>query len=77
MCVLSHVPLFEALWTVARHAFLPMEISRQKYLSGVPFSSPGDLPDLQSNLSLLHSLHSQVDGTIKKAECLRIDAFEL
>ena len=33
-------------WTVARQAPLSMAFSRQEYWSGVPFSSPGDLPDL-------------------------------
>ena len=32
-------------WTVARQTPLFMELSRQKYCSGLPFPSPGDLPD--------------------------------
>ena len=32
-------------WTVARQAPLSMEFSRQKYWSGLPFPSAGDLPD--------------------------------
>ena len=32
-------------WTVAHQAPLPMEFSRQEYWSGLPFLSPGDLPD--------------------------------
>ena len=32
-------------WTVARQAPLFVEFSRQKCWSGVPFPSPGDLPD--------------------------------
>ena len=32
-------------WTVARQAPLSMEFSRQEYWSGLPFPSPGDLPD--------------------------------
>ena len=32
-------------WTVARQAPLPMEFSRQEYWKGLPFPSPGDLPD--------------------------------
>ena len=31
-------------WTVAHQAPLSMGFSRQKYWSGLPFSSPGDLP---------------------------------
>ena len=34
------------LWTVACHAPLSMELSRQEYWSGLPLPSPGDLPDL-------------------------------
>ena len=34
------------LKTVAHKAFLPMEISRQEYWNGLPFSSAGDLPSL-------------------------------
>ena len=34
-----------APWTVAREALLSLEFSRQEYWSGVPFSTPGDLPD--------------------------------
>ena len=33
-------------WTVARQAPLSMEFSRQEYWRGLPFPSPGDLPDL-------------------------------
>ena len=32
-------------WTVALQAPLPMKFSRQEYWSGLPFPSPGDLPD--------------------------------
>ena len=55
-CMLSHfgcVRLFEILWTVARQAPLSMGFSRKEYWSGLPFPSPGDLPDQGSNLRLL------------------------
>ena len=42
---LSRVRLFETPWTVARQAPVSMEFSRQEYWSGLPFPSPGDLPD--------------------------------
>ena len=42
---LSPVQLFETPWTVAYEAPSSMGFSRQEYWSGVPFSSPGDLPD--------------------------------
>ena len=42
---LSRVRLFATLWTVAHQAPLSMGFSRQEYWSGLPFPSPGDLPD--------------------------------
>ena len=32
-------------WTVTHHAPLSMGFSRQEYWSGLPFPSPGDLPN--------------------------------
>ena len=37
---------FVTPWIAAHQAPLSMEFSRQEYWSGVPFPSPGDLPDL-------------------------------
>ena len=34
------------LWTIACQVPLSMGFSRQEYWSGLPFPSPGDLPDL-------------------------------
>ena len=42
---LSHVQLFATPWTVAYQAPPSMGFSRQEYWSGLPFPSPGDLPD--------------------------------
>ena len=42
---LSHVRLFATPWTVACQAPPSMGFSRQEYWSGLPFPSPGDLPD--------------------------------
>ena len=42
---LSRVQLFGTPWTVAYQAPLSMGSSRQEYWSGLPFSSPGYLPD--------------------------------
>ena len=42
---LSHVRLIAIPWTAARQAPLSVEFSRQEYWSGLPFPSPGDLPD--------------------------------
>ena len=43
--LLSHVRLFATPWTVAYQVFPSMGFSRQEYWSGLPFPSPGDLPD--------------------------------
>ena len=43
--VLSHVRLFATPQTVAHQAPLAMKFSRQEYWSGLPCSSPEDLPD--------------------------------
>ena len=44
-CVLSLVQLFVNPWTIARQAPLSMRFSKQEYWSGLPLSSPEDLPD--------------------------------
>ena len=36
---------FVTPWTVVHQAPLPVGFSRQEYWSGLPFPSPGDLPD--------------------------------
>ena len=43
--LLSRVLLFVTPWTVAYQALPSMGFSRQEYCSGLPFPSPGDLPD--------------------------------
>ena len=42
---LSHVLFFVTPWTVAHQAPPSMECSRQEYWSGLPFPSPGNLPN--------------------------------
>ena len=42
---ISHVRLFATTWTVAYQAPPSMGFSRQEYWSGLPFPSPGDLPN--------------------------------
>ena len=42
---LSRVRLFATPWTVAHQAPPSMGFSRQEYWSGLPFPSPGDLPN--------------------------------
>ena len=43
--LLSRVPVFETQWTVACQVPLSMEFWRQEYWSGLPFPSPGELPN--------------------------------
>ena len=42
---LSRVQRFATPWIAAYQAPLSMGFSRQEYWSGLPFPSPGDLPD--------------------------------
>ena len=42
---LSRVQLFATSWTIAYQAPPSMGFSRQEYWSGLPFPSPGDLPN--------------------------------
>ena len=86
---LSLVWLFETPWTIAYQSSQPMEFSRQVYWSGLPFPSPGNLPDpgikprspsLQADAWLSEPLGKPYvceSWTIKKAERQRIDAFKL
>ena len=57
--------------SVAHQAPLSMEFSRWEYLSGLPFSSPGDLPDLgikfRSPALEADSLVSEPPGKSKKS----------
>ena len=43
--MLSRFGLFAIPWTVAYQAPPSMGFSRQEYWNGLPFPSPGDLPD--------------------------------
>ena len=43
--VLSRVRLFVTPWTVARQDPLSMGFSKQEYWTGLPFPSPGNIPD--------------------------------
>ena len=47
VCVLSRsvMPDSAMLWTVAHQAPLSMGFPRQEYWSGLPFPSPGNLPN--------------------------------
>ena len=43
--VAQSCPTLWTSWTVAYQAYQSMGFSRQEYWSGLPFPSPGDLPD--------------------------------
>ena len=43
--LLSLVQLFVTPWTIAHQVPLSMGFPRQEYWSGLPFPTPGDLPD--------------------------------
>ena len=49
MCACS--VMSDSLWTVAHQAPLRMGFSKQEYWSGLPFPSPGDLPDPEIDLT--------------------------
>ena len=51
---LSHVRLFATPWTVAYQAPLSVGFSRQEYWSGLPFPSPGALPNPGTEPGLPH-----------------------
>jgi len=68
LCMLRHVScvqLFATLWTVARQAPLSMGFCRQEYWSGLPFSSPGDLPA------------PRIEPTSSAAPALQVDSLPL
>ena len=58
---LSRIRLFATPWTVAYQAPPSMGSSRPEYWSGLPFPSPGDLPDPGIKLTSLASL--ALEGT--------------
>ena len=55
--LLSRVRLFTTPWTVTYHAPRSMGFSRQEYWSGLPFPSPGDLPNLGIEPSSSAEIH--------------------
>ena len=52
-CMFSHVQIFVTPWIVARQIPLSMGFPRQEYWSGLPFPTPGDLPDSEIELASL------------------------
>ena len=67
--MLGSVQFFAIPWIVAYQAHLSMAFSRQEHWSGLPFPSPGDLPDpgieLKSPALQAESLPSEPPGRKK------------
>ena len=61
-CMLQLCPTLCDPWTIAQQAPLSIEFSRQKYWSGLPFSTPGDLPDPGIEPVSLMPPHWQADS---------------
>ena len=51
-------------WTTARQVPLPMGFSRQEYWSGLPFPSPGHLPDPWKQIKITSHAFSVLAGWI-------------
>ena len=68
VCAFSIVWLFATPWTIACQAPLSMEFSRLEYWCGLPFPSPGDLPD--PGIELVSLVGSFVDRWILHNEPL-------
>ena len=67
LCVLSRSVMpnsFVTPWTVAPQLLLlPWDFPRQEYWSGLPFPSPGDLPDPEIETEFLVSPALQEDSS--------------
>ena len=60
---MCHIQIFGNPCAEARRLPLPMRFPRQGYLSGLPFSPPGDIPNAENVLtSALEFMHLQVDS---------------
>ena len=66
---------FVTPWTVAQQAPLSMGFPRQEYCNGLPFPSPGDLPDPGTEL-VPPALADEFSTTVPHREAPRlINAF--
>ena len=65
--VLSHVQLFETLWTLACQAPLSMRFPRQEYWSGLPLPPPGDLlnPGMEPRSPTLQAVSLPAESQVK------------
>ena len=79
VCISCSV-MFDSLWPhgiyIARQDPMTMKISRQEYWSGLPFPSPGDLPDpgIKPRFLALHldPLLSEPPGKSFRSACLSV-----
>ena len=62
VCVCAPLFLTATPWTVAHQAPLSLVFPRQEYWNGLPFSSPGDPPDLRIEPGSLVSPALRVDS---------------
>ena len=67
---LSRFRLFATPWTVGHQAPRSMGFSRQEYWSGLPFPSPGDLPDpgIQGSDSVIETSSSALQADALTSE---------
>ena len=76
---LSRVRLFATPWTVAHQAPPSMGFSRQEYCSGLPFPSPGDLPnpgiEPKSPTWQEDALSSEPPGNTEKGKAIPFSIF--
>ena len=76
---LSRVRLFVTPWTAAYQAPQSMVFSRKEYWSGLPFPSPGDLPDpgieLRPPALQADALPSEPPGKLKFMLKLKLQYF--
>ena len=70
--LLSRFRLSATLWTVARQTPLSIGFSRQEYWSGLPFPSPGDLPDPRIKPTSAVSPALQIDS-LPRATIILLD----
>ena len=75
VCSLSVLSNSVTPWTIARWAPLCMEFSRQEYWSGLPFPTPGDLPNPETEpMSLVSPVLAGRFFTMSHLESLYTDS---
>ena len=72
--LLSRVRLFAIPWTISYQAPPSMKFSRQEYWSGLPFPSPGDLPNQGLNPDLPHCRETLYRLSYQRSPQKRVNA---